>query len=177
MSALRPHPVSATEPPAAGVAIVATADERQALAAANDLIAVDALTAKVTLTPGAKGSVTVDGAIVADIVQTCVVSLVPVPQHIDEPFSVHFVRDAPPPPKPGTEIVFDATAPDPPEVLTGPTIDVAALVEEYLILAIDPYPRAPGAALPAALAVDPDDAPVSPFAALAGLRKPPGSAS
>lgn len=177
MSGLAAHPVSAHEPPAAGVEIVASEAERAALAAENGLVGVDALTVTATLTPGAKGSVTVDGRVVADIVQTCVVSLDPVSQHIDEPFSVRFVREAPPPPKPGAEVVFDAGEPDPPEILDGPTVDVAALAEEYFVLAIDPYPRAPGVALSPELAGDPDEGSESPFAALAGLHKPPGSAT
>ena len=133
------------------------------------------LTVTASVTPGEKGAVTVDGRVVADIVQTCVVSLVPVPQHIDEPFTVRFVREAPAPPKPGAEIVFEASEPDPPEVLEGPTVDVAALGEEYFVLAIDPYPRAPGATLPAEASDGDADGPESPFAALAALRKTPGS--
>ena len=86
---------------------------------------------------------------VADIVQTCVVSLVPVDQHIDETFQVRFVRDPGKLPKVGAEVVVDPAAPDPPELLTGPTIDVGEIAEEYFVLAIDPYPHAPGATLPA----------------------------
>jgi uncharacterized metal-binding protein YceD (DUF177 family) len=171
VSGLKSHPVSASEPPSDGVEIVASEAERNALAAENSLVAVDALTVTATLTPGAKGSVTVDGRVVADIVQTCVVSLVPVSQHIDETFSVKYVREALPQPKPGAEIVFDAADPDPPEVLEGPTVDVAALAEEYFVLAIDPYPRAPGAELPPELAREGDDKGDSPFAILAGLGR------
>jgi hypothetical protein len=71
--------------------------------------------------------------------------------------------------KPHVEVVVDPSAPDPPEVLTGPTLDVGAVVEEAFVLAIDPYPRAPGAALPRE-AVDPAGGPESPFAALATLK-------
>ena len=166
--------VNVAEPPAAEITIVANEAARQKLAAACDVVAVNGLTATVTLTPGAKGSVTVEGHVIADIVQNCVVSLVPVDQHIDETVRVRYVRGAEPQPKPGSEIVIDATLPDPPEILTGPTLDVGELVEEYFALAIDPYPRAPGAALPPELAVDEDDEEASPFAALAALIKSPG---
>ena len=165
--------VNVAEPPAAEIAIVAGEAERQKLAAACDVVAVNGLSATVSLTPGAKGGVTVDGHVVADIVQTCVVSLVPVEQHIDETFSVRYVRGPEPQPKPGSEIVIDASLPDPPEILTGQTIDVGELVEEYFALAIDPYPRAPGATLPAEIATDEDNDEASPFAALASLVKPP----
>ena len=45
-------------------------------------------------------------------------------------------------------IVFTSrftAAPDPPEVLEGDSIDLAAYLYEYLALAIDPFPRKPGA--------------------------------
>lgn len=166
--------VNVAEPPAADIAIVAGEAERQKLATACDVMAVNSLSATVTLTPGAKGGVTVDGRVVADIVQMCVVSLVPIDQHIDETFSVRYIRGAEPQPKPGSEIVIDATLPDPPDILAGPTLDVGELVEEYFALAIDPYPRAPGAALSAEFAAEEDHGEASPFAALAALIKPPG---
>jgi hypothetical protein len=100
-----------------------------------------------------------------------------VAQHIDEPFSLRFVRqaDAPPPLKAGAEVVIDPAAPDPPEVLEGQTIDFRAIGEETFALAIDPYPRAPGASLPPGFAEPTDRNADSPFAVLAGLAsKPPG---
>ena len=165
--------VAIVDLPAAAVEIVAGEAERRALAAANDLLAVNTLSASVDLARIPGGGIAVEGRIVADIVQTCVVSLVPVDAHIDETFAVHFVRAADRLLKPGAEIVVDPDAPDPPELLDGPTIDVGALVEEYFVLAIDPYPRAPGARLPAELADDPDPAGESPFAALAELARGP----
>lgn len=160
--------------PAEPIVIDASEKERAALAATYGVVAVNALHAEVTATGGARGSVAIDGRVRAEIVQTCVVSLVPVSQTIDEELSLHFVRrsDAPPAPKPGTEVVIDADTPDPPEILSGPTIDVGALVEEAFVLAIDPYPRAPGASLPDEAADATDSEPSSPFAVLAGLAKP-----
>ncbi len=166
-----------TDLPAKPVEVEATAAEKQRLAEAYDLREVKSLAASVTLEP-IGGGVAVEGRIVADIVQTCVVSLVPVDEHIDEPFAVRFVRDPNQLPKAGSEIVVDPAADDPPEPLDGPSIDVGALVEEYFALAINPYPRAPGAELPAEYAGSDDErARQSPFAALAGLAKPPGRAS
>lgn len=180
-TAIFSRPVEIQRIPAAGVdmEIVASEEEREALAAAYDLLEVKALSARATLRAGEKGDVTVMGRVVADIVQTCVVSLAPVDQHMDEPVSVRFVAagspEAPKPAKPGAEVVIRADEPEPPEVLTGPTIDVGALAEEYFVLAIDPYPRAPGAMLPAETAPPPERGGESPFAALAGLakRRPP----
>ena len=81
--------------------------------------------------------------------------------------------DAPPALKAGAEVVIDPDAPDPPEILDGPTIDVGAMAEENFVLAIDPYPRAPGAALPAEVVAEPSGRPILPFAVFGGLGKPP----
>ena len=173
---MNPHavisrPVDIGHLPKDAIVVVATNRELAELAAAYDLIAATALSATVALTPGPRGSVEVQGRVIADIVQTCVVSLAPVDQHIDEPFSLRFVRasDAPPPAKRGAEVVVAPNAPDPPEILEGTTIDVGAVVEEAFVLAIDPYPRAPGVALPVEFADPADRLADSPFAALAGL--------
>lgn len=165
-------PISVTELPAEPVAVAATEKQRKALADAYDIVAVKSLTASVELSPMPGGGVAVDGHVVADIVQNCVVSLVPVDEHIDEPFSIRYVRDPDRLPKPGEEIVVSPDDADPPELLEGQTIDVGALVEEYFALAINPYPRAPGAALQ----TDAGDAGAdadSPFAVLAALAKSP----
>ena len=164
-------PISVTELPAEAVAVVASEKQRKALADAYDIVAVKSLTASVELNPMPGGGVAVDGRVIADIVQNCVVSLVPVDEHIDETFSIRYVRDPDRLPKPGEEIVIDPDGADA-ELLEGQSIDVGALAEEYFALAINPYPRAPGAALPA----DVDDAGSareSPFAVLAALAKSP----
>ena len=165
--------VDAAHLPATGVEMeVAAGDaERAALAAAYDLVAVNGLSAAVTVTPGSKGSASVEGRVIADIVQSCVVSLEPVEQHIDEAFSVRFVPPGSPDaaaPKPGKEVIIDPEAPDPPEVMEGTRIDVGALVEETFVLAIDPYPRAPGAGLPADVEEPPTAGEESPFSVLRG---------
>ena len=59
-----------------------------------------------------------------------------------------------------------ADAPDPPEVMDDTTVDVGALAEEMFVLAIDPYPRAPGAELPADGGDQPQSEDESPFAVL-----------
>ena len=153
------------------IEIEADAADRAKLTAAYDLVAVNSLSATIELAAGPRGSVEVRGRVLAEIVQTCVVSLVPVATHIDEPFSLRFVRPADaPPPKPGAELVIDPERPDPPEVLDGPTIDLGAIVEEAFVLGIDPYPRAPGASLPPEVTDLPESPSDSPFAVLARLR-------
>jgi uncharacterized metal-binding protein YceD (DUF177 family) len=169
--------VEAASLPATGidVSVEATENQRAALAGAYKLVAVNGLSATATVTPGRRGSLVVEGHVTADIVQSCVVSLESVAQHIDESFSIRFVpadSQEAALPKPGAEVVVDPTQPDPPEIMEGSGIDVGALVEEIFALAIDPYPRAPDAALPADLVEPPQERKTSPFAVLA--RVPPG---
>jgi uncharacterized metal-binding protein YceD (DUF177 family) len=159
----------------AGVAehIEATEAERAAIAAGFKLIAVDSLSADLDVHRSAAGLIVIDGMVRADVVHTCVVSLEPAPQRIDEPFHLTLApagsKEAPPEPKPGAEILVDPEA-DLPEPVAGPTIDLGAIVLEHFSLALDPYPRAPGAKLPAEPETGADDPIESPFAALAGLK-------
>lgn len=161
--------------PSAGLAetIVATDAERAAIRSAYGLVEVGALSAELKVERPAADVVVIDGRVLASIVQNCVVSLVPVAQEIDEPIHLRFVdaasAKAPEPPRPGAEIMIAAESFDSPETWSGPAIDVGAVVLEHFALAIDPYPRAPGAALE----VEADESPAvdkeSPFAVLAGL--------
>lgn len=173
--AILSHPYDTAHLPAAGAAVAFEANAAQltALADAYGLLSVERLAVTATLMPADAGAVAVDGRVTADIVQACVVSLEPVPQHIDEAFAVRFVppdsREARTSPSPGKEVAVDPDAPDPPEVMQGTTIDPGALAEEMFVLAIDPYPRAPGAELSAAAGDEADAAEESPFAALRGV--------
>ncbi len=174
----RPVAIASIPPDGAVMDVSADEAERAALAAANDLLAVNALTARIELAGDGKGGVTVVGRVHADVVQTCVVSLAPVEQHVDEQFQARFVApgspEAPRKPRPGAEVMIRADEPEPAEVIVGADVDIGALVEEYFVLSIDPYPRAPGAVPPADLAEPRDTDRDSPFAALAGLTgKPP----
>jgi uncharacterized metal-binding protein YceD (DUF177 family) len=153
------------------VTITANPSERAALAGKYELLEVRELSAAATVSGKPGGPVDVAGRVVADIVQACVVTLVPVAQHIDEPFASRLVRPGSPElaaAKPNAEVIVDPGEPDPPEVLSGPTFDLGAIVEETFVLAIDPYPRAEGAALPDA--GDGKGAADTPFAVLAGLK-------
>lgn len=172
---VRPITVAAIPPAGIDETIVATAAERAAIAAAFGLIEVAALSADLSVERPATDIVGVHGRVRASIVQSCVVSLVPVPQEIDEPVELRFVdaasARAPAPPRPGAEVMIDAESIDPPDTWSGPSLDLGAVVLEHLALAIDPYPRAPGAALDASAAEDGETAAGSPFAALARLAE------
>jgi uncharacterized metal-binding protein YceD (DUF177 family) len=171
------RPVDISRINAAGIVerIEATEHERAALAASLGIVAIGKLAAEVMLDRNARGLIRLDGRLTAEIVQNCVVSLVPVAQAIDEPISLRFAEEgssaAKTPPKPATEIRVDPAEEDPAEVLTGTAIDLGPIVVEHLVLAIDPYPRAPGATLPDNPAEDQPGPGDSPFAVLAGLTR------
>jgi uncharacterized metal-binding protein YceD (DUF177 family) len=152
--------------------IEATAAERETIAGDYGLVEVRALGGDVSVNREAGDSIVVEGRVTAEIVQNCVVSFEPVVQSIDEAFVVRYVGagapGAPAAPKPGAEVHLDPNA-EPPDLLTGDDLDLGAVVLEHFALAIDPYPRAPGAAVPVETGEATGPTGDSPFAVLAKL--------
>ncbi|MBL8645115.1 MAG: DUF177 domain-containing protein [Rhodospirillaceae bacterium] len=165
-------PVDVTQLPAKGRDYTLTAkdDDRKRVAERLGLLELPVLTARITLTPAGSGIITVTGELQAEVVQSCVVSLVPVKSSIAESFSLGFSRE-PDEDEEGGELDLSPHE-DPPELLTGDEIDLGELVVEQLALFIDPYPRAPGAVFqnPKKPGVETGKATISPFAALAKLK-------
>lgn len=141
------------------------APEREALARRLGLLALDRLEAEVTAKPLANGRlVRVEGRLSADLVQECVVSLAPVPAQLAETFTAFFgEEEASADPSDEVDVPFDADLPEP---IEDGTVDLGELVAQHLSLALDPYPRAPGARFEAPAA----EGTPSPFAALAVRR-------
>jgi hypothetical protein len=115
----------------------------------------------------------VTGEVSAIVGQNCVVTLEPIEQNLSEAVELIFA------PGPGESIgdsdgeaSFGMTGAEPPEPLSGGTVDLGAIATEYFLLGIDPYPRKEGAVLEVTSAGEPVE---SPFSALAALRKPPKS--
>lgn len=136
------------------VVIEADAGQREALAAAHDLVSVEKYRAELVVAPWKRNGVKVAGTVEAAITQECVVTLEPMTSTVSEAVEGLFL---PADSKlgrqgfeEGGEILLDAEGPDSPETFSGDTIDVGALAEEFFGLAIDPYPRKAGAALPVA---------------------------
>lgn len=153
--------------------ITADAAEREALARRFEIQAIEALTAEIHLKPVAGGAmVRVAGRLSADVVQTCVVTLEPLPAHVEEDFDMTFGPEEEY--RPGQEIHLDVEAAEPPEPFTEDgAVDVGEVVAEHLALALDPFPRKGDAAVapPPGVEVDgPDQLPNTPFAALASLK-------
>lgn len=153
--------------------LVADAAERGDIARDFDLLALDSLEADLDIAPWGVKGVRVEGRLRADVVQACVITLQPVPAHIDERFSLSFLPAdaiaADPKTVAEAEVIVVYDEEDPPEPLEGNSIDFGPILAEQLALALDPYPRAPGATLEGSE----DDGganPGSPFAALSKLR-------
>ena len=150
------------------VPIEASAGQREALSVRFGLLALSSLRADVTVRPSAGEIWVVEGRLVANVTQACVVSLDPVEQRIEEAFTLRFVGGEQAAAA-GAELVLEGDS-DAPEPLEGDEIDVGELVAEQLSLALDPFPRRPGAVLPVDTGGAADAARVNPFAALAGLK-------
>lgn len=143
-------------------------DERKRIARLLQIDELRSLTADVTVSPWFDGA-QLEGRWRAEILQTCGVSLEPLPSSLDGDFVVRVVPpDSPHAPGPSAELAIDLEADDPPDVLESDEIDLAAYVVEHLALEIDPFPRKEGAEFQPPQ----DGAELSPFAVLRRLQKP-----
>jgi uncharacterized metal-binding protein YceD (DUF177 family) len=163
-------PVPIHDVPQTGRHFALTADEptRTGIAALAGLAALPRLQAEFDVTPHGRDGLHVIGRVSATVGQTCVVTLEPMQNEVVEDINLIFA----PPVAPliveedGTEV--EVTAVDAAEPLLGNSVDLGALATEFLILAIDPYPRRTDAVFEAP--ATPDEA-SHPFAALAALKK------
>ena len=156
-------PVSVEDIPETGLhmEIDAPAVARAALAQLANVRELPELSAVFDLTRRGAGA-HVAGRVRARVGQTCVVSLEPIENTIDEDVDVVF---APPSAAAGG-------ADEPPEALSNGTLDLGALASEFLLLAIDPYPRKAGVEFAPPKAEEGGE---RPFAALEALKKRMGS--
>lgn len=141
--------------------------ERAALARRFALLAIDRLKASLTLR-WSDGEVIAEGALDAAITQACVATGEPVPAELRAPFEIRF-RPAPDAATPGEEVELDQSDLDVVFYRDG-AIDVGEAVAETLLLNLDPYPRAPGAADALKAAGVKSEEEAGPFGALAALR-------
>ncbi len=136
-----------------------------------DLEGLERLAARVELAPWLDG-VEIDGRIEALAIRRCGISLETFEETISEPLRVRIVPAGSPnaPRAEGEAVVVDLDAEDPPDEATGDGVDVTAYVVEALALALDPFPRKPGAVF------EPPEptASLTPFAVLAALAKREG---
>jgi uncharacterized metal-binding protein YceD (DUF177 family) len=166
-------PVAVTQVPDTGRHVELAPDEatRHAIAQEVGLVALPRLLATFDLARRGAGSLRLEGRVTATVIQNCVVTLEPIETEIDEPVDLFFRPEAAGAAEPGAEEgLFDGEEPS--ETLVNGTVDLGIIAIEFLNLGIDPYPRKEGAVFDAPAAGDPAS---HPFAALAALKKDPGS--
>lgn len=139
-----------------------------------DWIGAEAITnfnAKITLHRQSSTRFVYDAHLTADVVQNCVVTLVQVPSHIDRDFrrELHLVSGSVKLPESDGEVSLASVDDDAPEDIESTRYDLAAPLLEEFVMAIDPYPRAPGVIFEPP--VDEAAKPESPFAILKSLNK------
>jgi uncharacterized metal-binding protein YceD (DUF177 family) len=144
---------------------------REAMAELADLRQVLSASASLDVTPKGGGRFHVAGRVRARVGQTCVVTLDPIENDIDEEIDLIF---APPEHIPELSTLVDESAesgeeiPDPPEPIVNGVIDLGRLATDALFLGIDPHPRGPDAVFePPLVTEDPED---HPFAVLKALQ-------
>lgn len=164
-------PVAVTDIPETGrqFEVIADAPTRAAIAALAGLGALPRLQASFDVARQGSEGLRVAGIVTATVVQTCVVTLEPLNNEVDEQVDLVFLPAARSAAGAGerNEVEAEEMA----ELLTDGMVDLGAIATEFLILGIDPYPRKQGAVFqpPAG-----EDAAARPFAALAALKKEHG---
>jgi hypothetical protein len=157
------HRLPLGQVPAAGLDLRLEAGpaEREALARRLGLLVLHALVADLRLVPDVEGAVRVTGRMTAELDQECGISLAPVRQSVAEGVAWRLLPE-------GMEPTDGEHDPDDIESEQG-AADLGEALAQQLSLAIDPYPRAPGAELPEGLG---DQEAHGPFASLLKLKRP-----
>jgi len=163
-------PLAVTDVPEAGrhLDLVADPQTRAAVAKLAGVTAVARLSASFDVTLRGRDGLHVVGSVSATVGQTCVVTLDPLENEIEEPIDLVFVPAAAVSPTEHGAAEVEVTAEDAPEPLINGRVDLGAIAIEFLLLAIDPYPRKPGAVFEPPPS---DDDSAHPFAALSALKK------
>ena len=167
----RPHPVRAIHAAPEGLSIEADADERTALAERFGLVSLDELAADLAMQREEAG-IMLRGAVRAAVQQACVVTGDPVASDIDETFALRFLPESDRPASDEEEIELDDADCDTVFYL-GDSIDLGEAAAQTMALALDPFPRAPGAdeaAREAGILSEEAAKPDGPLAALAKLK-------
>ncbi len=144
------YPIEVSNIPSGGRRYKLSASEKECAAIAKrlELKKLIYLTFDVALNHSKEKKLHVEGAIEAEIVQSCVISLTPVSSRLFEKISISFVNE---PPGSTSKKQLDAEhlinmdEDDPPELVIDGRIDLGEMAVVQLILALDPYPRAEGA--------------------------------
>jgi uncharacterized metal-binding protein YceD (DUF177 family) len=171
-------PVSLDEVPETGRHFDLSADERvrTALAELAGLRSLPRLEAALDVTRHGRDGLRVAGDVSATVGQVCVVTLEPIENTVEEPIDLVFTPPIDLPPGLAREAdaqgrQVEVMVEDAPEPLINGVVDLGAIVTEFLMLGIDPYPRKPDAMFESPAMGDDGG---HPFAALAALKKGKG---
>jgi uncharacterized metal-binding protein YceD (DUF177 family) len=137
----RPVEISRLPDAPTAMAVEASAAECAALSRRFSLLALERLTAELKLEWIAAHLIRLDATLSADIVQECVVTLEPVPSRVEERFVLLYGA-----PAEAREVMLNHEEEVFEPIVDG-RIDLGEAVAQQLSLAIDPFPRAPFAAL------------------------------
>jgi len=148
--------------------IEASPTERAAVARRLGILSVDRLVAQLTVRGLGSDLLRVEGAWEAAVQQACVVTLEPVAQGLTGEIVVSFETGGGPAGQ--GEVLVDPEGVDPAEPLPAEGIDLGELVVQELAVALDPYPRKPGAEVPAEYRPPEVETKEGPFAALKALK-------
>jgi uncharacterized metal-binding protein YceD (DUF177 family) len=146
--------------------IAAEPREREALARRFGLVDIGYLAVSATVKPISRRLFRVEGSFEAEVMQTCVVTLEPVPARLVQSFSASFGEGGPGLPALLTGLDED----EQPEPIVDGVIDIGETVAQYLALALDPYPRKPGASVPEEYGQPEGQRDSKPFAGLGSLK-------
>lgn len=139
------------------------ADARKRIARALDLQGLEDFVVDLSIVPTPSTSEwTLSGRVTAHAVQTCGLTLEPLPVDVDRRFSIQ-LAEAAPQETDEIEVTLDEEDAD---LIEDGKIDLGQYAVEQLSLSLDPFPRKPGAEF-----VQPEEPKeISPFAALKALK-------
>ncbi len=167
-----------------------TEKERAGLITRFDLESLSLFEATVTVRPSLgdarrKDWVQATGKLKAEYTQRCVITLQPVPQKLELDLNLTFAPiDAVAEDQIGSEIVIDPYEADDPDPIENGKIDLGEAIAQQFAVALDPYPKAPGAEISPQYQGDMEENPQDlkgnrqesgPFANLARLKDRPKS--
>ena len=158
------RPITVTDIPEEGLDLTVEANEaeRRALAEVFEIGAVHRLEGAFGLRR-VTGGVKVSGTVSAEVEQTCVVTLEPVVNQVNESVDLMFSEHA----EASAEEVVQLGERELPEPIVNGRIDLGTVTAEFLVLGLDPYPRKPGVRFEP---TEPEDRSDSPFAALSRIK-------
>jgi hypothetical protein len=146
------------------------AAQRAAIARWAGILSLDGFEATIGIRKKGTSGFLLDYRLAAKVTQACVVTLEPVPAHLDRAFSreLHFSAPVRRKDIESAPMVLDAGAEEGPEEIESLHYDLAGPALEEFALALDPYPRCPGVTF-----TPPENGgerPQSPFAVLKSLK-------